>query len=104
MFAIARAADRMWPSMMRTVLNEVMQAVPEDLRQEGVSLDGEAAGHALDRIRRAIEELAVQEAQSHDPYAWLFYLRRLPDELFQGRPGDHGAVRSDAFRHFVGCE
>jgi hypothetical protein len=82
---IAAAAARMWPNMMETILGEVMAAAPQDVRRDGNRLDGEAAGAALNIIRSVVENLAQSEVGSHNGWAWLFYLRRLPDELFQGR-------------------
>ncbi|WP_457112239.1 hypothetical protein [Marmoricola sp. URHA0025 HA25] len=55
--------------------------------------DPETSEPLLHECRAALEELAGELVSELDSYTWLFYLRRMPDEIFAGRLSTTGPYR-----------
>ena len=68
---------------------DAIAAMPKGCRVNQI-LDPVRAAAPLRTVRLAIENLGSQYAQSMGSYSWLFWLRRLPSEVFSGRLASTG--------------
>jgi hypothetical protein len=84
--AIASAVARHMAIFIETI-DEARSVVPEECRVNRVT-DPMEAKAPLDAARLAIEELGRRYAQAMGCYSWLFWLRRLPIDVFSTGPAD----------------
>lgn len=84
--AIASAVTRHMAIFIETV-DEARSVIPEECRVSRVT-DPVEAKAPLDAARLAIEELGRRYAQAMGSYSWLFWLRRLPIDVFSSGPAD----------------
>lgn len=66
-------------------IHEAMSVIPKECHVDRVADPVEAMA-LLDATRLAIEDLGRHYAQEMGCYSWLFWLRRLPTEVFSGGP------------------
>jgi hypothetical protein len=76
----------------QAVWDMAVDALPPECRRARVS-DPVEAEELLHEARRSIEKLGTEFACAMGSYTWLFYLRRLPSDLFSGRLGTTGPYR-----------
>jgi hypothetical protein len=80
--ALAGAVARREAIFTETV-HEAVSVIPEEYRVDRVTDPVEAVA-PLDATRLAVEGLGRRYAQAMGCYSWLFWLRRLPSEVFSG--------------------
>lgn len=66
------------------VIDSVTEAIPAPCRRKVVT-DPVSSQALLHSFREDVEAAAAIVASELDSYSWLFYLRRVPEELFAGR-------------------
>lgn len=82
--AVTRAVARQTDIFLETI-HEAVSVIPDECRVDRVTDPIEAMA-MLDATRLAIEDLGRRYAQTMGSYSWLFWLRRLPIEIFSAGP------------------
>jgi hypothetical protein len=82
--AVESAVARL-PAILVETIHEAISVIPEECHVDRVTDPVEAIA-LLDAARTAIEGLGRRYAQAMGRYSWLFWLRRLPIEVFSGGP------------------
>jgi hypothetical protein len=79
-------------TLLEEAHRETVNQLPIKCRKLSVSEPMEAQ-ELLDAVRLKLEELGSQYAKAMGSYSWLFYLRRIPDDLMVGRLGTSAPYR-----------
>lgn len=82
--AVGRVVARQTDIFLETI-NEAISVIPEECHVDRIVNPIEAM-EMLDAARLAIENLGRRYAQAMGSYSWLFWLRRLPTEIFSAGP------------------
>jgi hypothetical protein len=82
--AVEQAAGRLWPPTRVRSFDEATAVVHEAGFPATGELGAVEAGEVLRVVHEVLVGRAEDVAQALSPYAWLWYLRRLPVEVFAG--------------------
>lgn len=78
------ASETDWSKLVYGAARETSKSIIRQNKPPAITLDGVAASNYLEMIIPAVEKTILSEHAAYGDFRWLWYLRRIPEELLSG--------------------